>query len=86
MLVLGIDPGTATTGFGVVKAEGSRMQAVDYGIISTPANMDMPDRLALYTRALVKIIAQYQPQMVAVEQIFIIAMPKPLSLSPRAGG
>jgi crossover junction endodeoxyribonuclease RuvC len=47
MLVLGIDPGTATTGFGVVKAEGSRMQAVDYGIISTPANMDMPDRLCL---------------------------------------
>lgn len=70
MLVLGIDPGTATTGFGVVEARGSRLRAVDYGIISTPAGMDMPDRLCLIHKGLSQIIDQYQPQVAAVEQIF----------------
>lgn len=70
MLVLGIDPGTATTGFGVVEGRGSRLRAVDYGIISTPAGMDMPDRLCLIHKGLSQIIDRYQPQVAAVEQIF----------------
>ena len=70
MLVLGIDPGTATTGFGVVEAQGSRLRAIEYGIISTPANMDMPARLCLIHESLNRIIDQYQPQTAAVEQIF----------------
>ncbi|HQA06693.1 MAG TPA: crossover junction endodeoxyribonuclease RuvC [Syntrophomonadaceae bacterium] len=70
MLVLGIDPGTATTGFGLVESRGSRLRAVDYGTISTPAGMDMPERLCLINQDLSRIISQYKPQSAAVEQIF----------------
>jgi crossover junction endodeoxyribonuclease RuvC len=70
MLVLGIDPGTATTGFGVVEAQGSRLRAIDYGVISTPSSMDMPARLCLIHEGLSRIIDQYQPQTAAVEEIF----------------
>lgn len=70
MLVLGIDPGTATTGFGLVESRGSRLRVIDYGIISTPAGMDMPERLCLIHQGLSQIISQYQPQTAAVEQIF----------------
>jgi len=70
LLVLGIDPGTATTGFGLVESRGSRLRAVDYGTISTPAGMDMPERLCLINQDLSRIISQYKPQSAAVEQIF----------------
>ena len=67
---MGIDPGTATTGFGVVESRGSRLRMVDYGVITTPAGMDMPGRLCLIHEGLSRIISQYQPESAAVEQIF----------------
>ena len=45
--VLGLDPGTATTGFGVVEGEMENLQLVEYGAILTPAGMPMPERLGL---------------------------------------
>jgi crossover junction endodeoxyribonuclease RuvC len=48
MLVIGIDPGTATTGYGfVLQTEDGNLQAVDYGVILTPPKMPMAERLAL---------------------------------------
>lgn len=70
MLVLGIDPGTATTGFGLVESKGNRLGVVDFGIISTPAAMIMPERLVLIHQGVNQLIQQHQPDMVAVEQIF----------------
>lgn len=70
MLVLGIDPGTATTGYGVIEAIGSRIRAVDYGVISTPAHMEMPQRLCLIHQGLNELISRYYPSIVAVEEIF----------------
>lgn len=71
MLVLGIDPGTATTGYGVVRelANGD-LEAVSYGVITTPAHTPMPDRLhQLYTE-IVALIAQHRPDAAAVEALY----------------
>jgi len=71
MLVLGIDPGTATTGYGLVRqaADGS-LQAVGYGALLTPAEMPMPDRLASLYEQLQEIILLHRPDSSAVEKLF----------------
>ncbi len=69
MLVLGIDPGTAITGFGLVKKD-RRELLIDYGTITTPAGMDMPSRLCKINRELTAIINKYQPDAAAVEELF----------------
>jgi crossover junction endodeoxyribonuclease RuvC len=70
MLVLGIDPGTATTGYGLVKKEGNRELLVAYGTINTPPAMDMPSRLCQINSELTALIAQYHPDAAAVEELF----------------
>jgi len=71
MLVLGIDPGTATTGYGLVRqAEDGSLEAVDYGAILTPAEMPMPDRLASLYEQLQAIILLHRPDSSAVEKLF----------------
>src|SRR5688572_9381766 len=71
MLVLGIDPGTATTGYGLVKehADGA-YESIAYGVITTPADMPMPQRLEKIYNDLTAIIEKYQPQAVAMEELF----------------
>jgi crossover junction endodeoxyribonuclease RuvC len=71
MLVLGIDPGTATTGYGLVRQlEDGSLQAVAHGAILTPAKTPMPERLAsLYTQ-LKEIILLHRPDGAAVEKLF----------------
>lgn len=71
MLVIGIDPGTAITGYGLVSQEpdGSLM-AVAYGVISTPANMLMPERLVKLYQELSQIVLLHQPHTGAVEKLF----------------
>lgn len=70
MLVLGIDPGTATTGYGLVKSEAGRQGVVDYGTISTKANMEMALRLSQINRELDELIVKYAPDVVAVEHLY----------------
>lgn len=71
MVVLGIDPGTALTGWGVVR-EGAdnRATLVDYGTIKTPAVMPLPQRLQQIFQQVTVLIEQHQPQIVAVEEVF----------------
>jgi crossover junction endodeoxyribonuclease RuvC len=71
MLVIGIDPGTAITGFGLVQEnpDGS-LTAVTYGVIQTAADVDMPQRLLELHRALKEILLLYQPESGAVEKLF----------------
>ncbi|HZK43968.1 MAG TPA: crossover junction endodeoxyribonuclease RuvC [Syntrophomonadaceae bacterium] len=71
MLVLGIDPGTAKTGYGLVKHEAGQLTIVDYGIISTKANTDMALRLCKINKELNELIKKYSPDAVAVEEVFI---------------
>jgi crossover junction endodeoxyribonuclease RuvC len=70
LIVLGIDPGTAMTGYGLVERTGSRLRAVDYGCLETPARMALPERLLLIQDGLVDLIETHRPDLVAVERLF----------------
>ena len=71
MLVLGIDPGTATTGYGLVRQErDSSLVAVAHGVISTPADLPMPDRLKILYQELNQIVDLHRPESSAVEMLF----------------
>ena len=70
MLVLGIDPGTATTGYGLVTDRGSGAVAVAHGVITTPSGVPLPDRLMTIQRELSAIIERYHPDHAAVEELF----------------
>lgn len=70
MLILGIDPGTAITGYGVIAHEGNHLRRVTYGVVRTEANLPMPARLRQIHQEIVAIIDQYQPAVVAVEELF----------------
>ncbi len=71
MLVLGIDPGIAITGFGLIQIDRkSELKCINYGVINTPANLDDGSRLVLIYDALTDLIRQYQPQSSAVEKLF----------------
>jgi crossover junction endodeoxyribonuclease RuvC len=70
MRVLGFDPGTATTGYGVVDGKGNRLTHVAHGIISTPAGDHFADRLkSIYAEAC-DLIEEYKPDAVAIEELF----------------
>src|SRR5215470_6783458 len=71
MLILGIDPGTATTGYGLVRSDedGSPI-LVAYGAILTPAKMPMPNRLQIIYREVTRLIAEYKPDSAAIEEMF----------------
>lgn len=71
MLILGIDPGTATTGYGLVREhDDGRLEAVAYGVVTTPAKMPMPQRLQLLFEEITTLIHTYQPDAAAIETLF----------------
>jgi crossover junction endodeoxyribonuclease RuvC len=71
MLVIGIDPGTARTGYGLVRQEpGGGLIYVAAGVIVTPAESPMPDRLLELHRQLSEILSLHRPQSGAVEKLF----------------
>ncbi|MGA9348613.1 MAG: crossover junction endodeoxyribonuclease RuvC [Anaerolineae bacterium] len=69
-LVLGVDPGTAITGYGLVWGEGDNLRLVDYGTIITPSDKPLPQRLQEIYRQLTVLIQERQPEAAAVEQLF----------------
>jgi len=70
MIILGIDPGFAITGYGIIKQVGNRFQVIDFGAITTLAGVPLPKRLLTLTLELESVIARYQPDVVAVEELF----------------
>jgi crossover junction endodeoxyribonuclease RuvC len=70
LIVLGIDPGTALTGYGVVERIGPRVRAVDYGCIRTPVDRPLAERLLEIRAAISDLIATHEPSLVAVERLF----------------
>lgn len=71
MLSLGIDPGTATIGYGLVRElPDSSLQAVDFGVITTPAALAMPKRLRLIYERITELINTYHPDRAGVEELF----------------
>jgi crossover junction endodeoxyribonuclease RuvC len=70
LIVLGIDPGTAMTGYGLVERTGSRLRAIDYGCLETPSTMELPQRLLLIQQGIAELIETHRPDLVAVERLF----------------
>lgn len=70
MRIIGIDPGTAIMGYGVIDYIGNQMKVVDYGCIRTESNISMPERLGLLYDDLVMLIDKYQADAMAVEELF----------------
>lgn len=73
MRILGIDPGTATTGFGVIETAGRELKFIGGGVITTPAGQAMPERLLTIHEELNQIIDQYKPDQMAVELLYFAA-------------
>ena len=70
MLVLGIDPGTAITGYGLVREDGAGLTLVDYGVITTAAGQPLPERLQAIYGGLADVARRHEPEEAAVEELF----------------
>jgi crossover junction endodeoxyribonuclease RuvC len=69
-VVMGIDPGAANLGFGIVRVEGNRMVALDGGVVETTAKEPMERRLERIHRALAELIAWHEPRALAIEAVY----------------
>lgn len=70
MIILGIDPGLAIVGWGVIEYNASKFKVLGYGSIDTPAHTPTEDRLLLIYKGLRQIIEKYRPDQMAVEELF----------------
>ena len=70
MRILGIDPGVAIVGFGVIDVDGARQQMVQYGAINTEAGLPLATRLLQIGRDLERLIELFQPDEIAIEELF----------------
>jgi crossover junction endodeoxyribonuclease RuvC len=70
MIIMGVDPGIATVGYGVVSYEGNRFTTIEYGAILTPAKIPLPKRLETIYDGLCTLIKRYNVQVMSVEELF----------------
>ncbi len=75
MRIIGIDPGTRATGYGLIEQQGNRLLHIDNGAIMTRSASPLADRLALIYTQLEELIQKFQPDAMAVEQIFVAKNP-----------
>lgn len=70
MIILGIDPGTARTGYGIIEKKGNSLRAVKYGLIETSKDLPPPERLGNVHDGVVSLIRKFRPDAMAVEKLF----------------
>jgi len=70
MRVLGVDPGTASTGYGIVEGEDDRLAIVTYGVVTTSPTAPMPERLQVLHRELAALIQKHRPDVGVAEKLF----------------
>jgi len=70
MRILGIDPGIATVGFGVIESDRNNLSLVNYGVITTPANTSLSSRLGRIFDDMTELIATFAPDEIACEELF----------------
>ena len=70
MLTLGIDPGTATTGYGLIREKGDRLVFVDHGVVTTSSKESPDSRLRQIYNHLKSIIIKHGPDVIAIEKLF----------------
>ena len=76
MIILGLDPGLGTTGWGVIRKEGNRLSHIDNGEIYTDAKLPLANRLLLLDAKLSAVIDGFRPDAVAVEEVFVNKNPQ----------
>jgi crossover junction endodeoxyribonuclease RuvC len=69
-VILGLDPGLATTGYGVVEQRGNSLRALEHGVVSTPAGAELHHRLSLAFDQITDLLARFRPEATAVESLF----------------
>lgn len=70
MILLGIDPGLATTGFAFLEKDNRDVKLLDYGIFRTPAGMPLGERLTMIKDDLQELLAKYKPEIAGIEELF----------------
>jgi crossover junction endodeoxyribonuclease RuvC len=70
VIVLGIDPGTAALGYGIVERRGGRLREVDHGVLRTSADLSMPERLLEIHSLVDELLSLHQPDVMGVERLF----------------
>ncbi len=70
MIILGIDPGYATVGYGVIDYQRGRFQVLDYGAVTTPAGLDFPSRLQIIYEGITELCDRFHPDCMSVEELF----------------
>lgn len=86
MVILGVDPGLANTGWGIIETRGTQYRARAYGSIQTGANEDIAHRLKQIYREIDAVIRRYNPTAVAIEEIFFSANSKSAVKTAEARG
>ncbi len=86
MRILGIDPGYAILGYGIVDIVGNKFSVVDYGAITTDPSMDMPSRLVKLFDGLTELISAFKPDEASIEELFFNSNAKTAILVGEARG
>ena len=86
MRVLGIDPGSSATGFGVVEGGAGPVRHVGHGVLRPPRGAPLPQRLAYIYAGVIRIIDEHAPEVAAVERVFMAANPRAALVLGQARG
>lgn len=86
MIILGIDPGTATTGFGVIRQTKNQPELVDFGVITTNKSLSDAERLEILANDLIQIIKKFKPEGVGIEKLFFTTNQKTVMTVSQARG
>jgi crossover junction endodeoxyribonuclease RuvC len=70
LVILGIDPGYATTGYGLIKQDGDQFTVIDYGVITTTKETAHADRIVQTVNDLLQLIRRHKPEQIAMEELF----------------
>lgn len=70
MRILGIDPGYAIVGYGIIEYENGKMRPLDYGAVETPAKLSTVERLSMIERQITELVTEIKPDEIAVEELF----------------
>lgn len=86
MKILGIDPGFAIIGYGVIEKDmRGKCTLTEYGVINTSPDMLFPNRLLEIEKSMVEVIKKHNPDAIAVEELFLIKIPQQLSQLQKQG-
>lgn len=86
MIILGIDPGLRTTGFGLIEKQGTRLRYIASGTIKTVAEGTLPERLRTILDGIGEVVRTYRPDCAAIEQVFVNINPQSTLLLGQARG